>query len=172
MSAVDIAQAASWAIVFGEEECRVGAVRGVLIKELVYRAHQKMRVLASQGKLAPQVGLKIGHEKRGGDSLPGDIADQQSQALLPKSQKIVVVAADMAGLDTNARVIETRQSRKRLREESGLHLLCNIQLLGGTAFNFQPLGDCTPLCLDHPAHLVGGDQFKGVAVYIGETGEG
>src|SRR5271163_494291 len=131
-----------------------------------------MRVLASEGKLAPEVCLKIGHEKRGGDSLAGDVADQQSEALLSESQKIIVIAADMAGLDTNARVVETGHCRKRLREESGLHLYRNFQLLGGAPFQFQLLGNGATLALDLPAHLVGGDQFKGVSIYIGEGGKG
>src|SRR5271154_2645368 len=78
----------------------------------------------------------------------------------------------MAGLDANTRIVETRQIRQRLREESGLHLLCNFQLLGGAPFNFQLLGNCAALPFDLAAHLVGGDQFKGVSINIGEGGKG
>jgi hypothetical protein len=53
-------------------------------------------MLAGKGKLTTQIGLQISHQKRGSDSLPGDVADKQSEPFFRKSKEIVVVGPDMA----------------------------------------------------------------------------
>ena len=101
----------------------------------------------SDGALAAQIRLQIRHQQSRGDSFARDVADHQPQALLTEIQKIVVIAAHLAGLDANARIIERAKGRQRLREKPGLHHACNFQFLGRTAFEFQLLGDGAALLL-------------------------
>ena len=80
MPAIGVAQAARLVVVFGEEERGVGAVGRVLVKELVHRPQEALRLIESDGALAAQIRLQIGHQESGGDSLSGNVADHQARA--------------------------------------------------------------------------------------------
>src|SRR5207249_9259688 len=70
MPAARVAQAPRAVVILGEEEGGVGVVGGILVEELVHRAQEALRVIASARALAAQVRLQIGHQQSGGDSLP------------------------------------------------------------------------------------------------------
>src|SRR5712664_602714 len=69
MATIGVAQAARGVVILGEEEGGEGAVRRVLAKELVHGTQEALRLVQSDGALAAQIGLKIGHQESGGDSL-------------------------------------------------------------------------------------------------------
>ena len=112
MAAVRVAQAPRTFVEFREKESGIGAVCGVLVEKPVHRAQQEARLFAGQGKLAAQVGLEICHQECGRYAFAGDVANQQTKPLLSQSKKVIVVAADMASLDTNAGVVEVLEGRE------------------------------------------------------------
>src|SRR5215470_19118614 len=68
MPAIRVAQALRMVIVFGEEEGSVGAVGGILAKELIHGSQEALRLIQSDSALAAQVRLQVGHQESGGDS--------------------------------------------------------------------------------------------------------
>src|SRR5215471_18876852 len=96
MAAVDIAQIAGRVVVVGKKKRGEGAVRRVVTKEAIDFLQQALRLFECQGELAAQVGLQIGHQQRGGNSLPGDIGDHKAKAVGTELEEVVVVSADGA----------------------------------------------------------------------------
>src|SRR5205823_13123271 len=86
-------------------------------------------------------------------------------------EEIVVIAPDRARLDADARVVERFNGRQPLGEEPCLHLFCNFQFLGSSAFGFELLGSRPPLRFDFPAHVVDAHQPEGITVHVFEAGE-
>src|ERR1700737_4133043 len=121
MAAVGVAEAAGGVVVVGEEDGGVGGVGGVLKEEAGDGLEEELRLGAGGGELAAEVGLEIGHEKSGGDAFAGDVADDESEALVAEGEEVVVVAADVAGLDADAGVVEGFERRQGLGEEAGLN---------------------------------------------------
>src|SRR5229473_1766848 len=66
MAAIGVAQVARGVVVFGEEESGERAVGRIVAKELIHGAHKALRLVQSEGALAAQVGLEIGHQESGG----------------------------------------------------------------------------------------------------------
>ena len=116
MPAVGIAQSLRDVVIFGKEDRRIRAVHRVLKEEPVHRLQKTLRLLPRHGKLAAQVGLQVGHQQRGSNSLARDIADEQPDLVFSQSEKIVVVAAHMAGLHARARIIQRPQRRETSAE--------------------------------------------------------
>src|SRR5262249_22759593 len=61
--------------------------------------------------------------------------------------------------------------RKPLREQSSLHLSCDLQLVRGTTLGFELLRRRAALRLDCPAHRVEADELERVAVDVPEARE-
>src|SRR5467141_2986532 len=171
MAAIGITQVACRVVVYGEEEGGEGAVGSVVAKELVHGAQEALRLIQSDGALTAEIGLQIGHQKSGGDSFSGNVADDEAEPLLAEIQEIVIIAADFAGLNAKAGVFEGFQRRLRLREKPGLDLLGNFDFLPSAAFGIQPLGKSAALGFDGVGDLVETHQRKGIAVKILETGK-
>src|SRR5271165_5447426 len=171
MAAVGVAQAAGLIVVFGKEERSVGAVGRVLAEEAVDRLQQPLRFFDRHGALTAQIGLQIGHEESGGNSLAGNVADYQAKPLLAQSQEIVVIATHLAGLNAASCVIQGFQGRQMLGKESSLYLFRDLELLGDAALRFCFLGHCAALRLDGASHFVEADQREGIAVEVFEAGE-
>src|ERR1700758_628411 len=104
MPTVRVAHAPRLVVVVGEEESGIGALRSVLVEKPVHRSQKQTRLLAGKGELAAQVGFEVCPEQRRSDTLSRDVANQEPKPLLSQSKKVIVVAADMASLDTNAGV--------------------------------------------------------------------
>ena len=172
VAAVGVAEAAGGVVVVGEEDGGVGGVGGVLEEEAVDGLEEGLGLVAGEEELAAEVGLEVGHEKRGGDAFAGDVADDEAEALVAEGEEVVVVAADVAGLDADAGVVEGFERREGLGEEAGLNLLGDLELLGGAAFGLDFLGCDLALLLDLAGELVGADEFEAVAVDVLEAGEG
>src|SRR6267143_2038945 len=126
MAAIGITQAACRVVVFAEEKGGEGAVGSVVAKELVHGAQEALRLIQSDGALAPEIGLQIGHQESGGDSFSGDVADHEAEPLLAEIQEVVIIAADLESLDAKAGIFEGFQGRLRLREKPGLDLFRNF----------------------------------------------
>src|SRR5216684_657840 len=99
MAAIGVAQAAGGVIVFGEEESGEGAVGCVVAKELVDGAKEALGLVEGDGALAAQVGLQVSHQEGGGDAFPGDVADDETDALAAEIQEVVIIAINFASLD-------------------------------------------------------------------------
>ena len=93
-------------------------------------------LIEGDGALAAQIRLQIGHQESGRDAFTRDVADHQPEAVLAQAEKIVVIAAYLAGLDAGAGVLQSLEPRQFLREKPGLHLLGDFEFLGGAAFGF------------------------------------
>ena len=172
MAAVGVAEAAAAVVVVGEEDGGVGAVGGVLEEEAVDGLEEELGFVAREGELAAKVGLKIGHEESGGDAFAGDVTDDEAEALVSEGEEVVVVAADVAGLNADAGVIEGVEGGEGLREEAGLDLFGDLEFLSCAAFGLDLLRGEQALLFDLAGELVGADEFKGVAVDVLEASVG
>src|SRR5467141_252709 len=171
MAAIGITQAACRVVVFAEEKGGEGAVGSVVAKELVHGAQEALRLIQSDGALAAEIGLQIGHQESGGDSFSGNVADDEAEPLLAEIQEVVIIAADFESLDADSRVFQGLERRECLREEPGLHLFGNFEFLDGAAFGFLFVSEGAALLFDGVGHFVEAHQRKGIAVKILETGK-
>jgi hypothetical protein len=172
VAAVGVAESAGGVVVVGEEDGGVGAVGGVLEEETVDGLEEELRLVAGEGVLAAEVGLEIGHQEGGGDALASDVTDDETEALVTEGEEVVVVAADVAGLDADAGVVEGVEWGKGLGEEAGLDLLGDLELLGGAALRLEAFGGVAALALDLASDLAGAEEFEGVAIDVVEAGDG
>ena len=85
--------------------------------------------------------MKISHEQRAGNSLPGDIREDEGEARGSEVEEIVVVATDLASLHTGARVVEGGERRKDLREKAGLDVAGDVHFVSGATFGFHAVGN-------------------------------
>ena len=145
MAAVGVAEAAGGVVVVGEEDGGIGRVGGVLEEEAVDGLEEELGFVAGEGELAAEVGLEIGHQESGGDALACDVADDEAETLVAEGEEVVVVAADVAGLDADAGVVEGIELGEGLGEETGLDLLGDLELLGGAALGLEAFGGVTAL---------------------------
>src|SRR6266481_755703 len=136
MAAVSIAEQASGVVVFGEKESSEGAVGRVFAEELIHRTQEMVGLLLGDGAEAAQIGLQVGHQERGGDSFAGDVGDDEAEAALAEVEEVVIVAADLASLNADARVFESGERRQGLREQTRLHVLGDFEFVRGAAFGF------------------------------------
>src|SRR5260370_13811202 len=158
MATIRVAEAADGVVIFSEEEGGKGAVGCVVAEELVDGAKKALGLIESDGALAAQVGLKIGHQESSGDAFSGDVADDETDALAAEVEEVVIVTADFASLDAEAGVFEGFERRLRLREEPSLDLFGDFDFLCGAAFGLQPLGKGAALSIDGVGDLVETDQ--------------
>ena len=170
MSAVRVAQASRAIVELRIEERRVGVVGGVLVEQPVHRLQQPFRFLDRDRALAAQVGLEVGHQQRGGHALAGDVADDETEALLAEVEEVVVVAADAPRLHAGAGVFERSHRGQTLRKEPRLHLHRDLEFVRGPALGRRLLGRGAALRLDRPAHLVEADQRERVPIDDPRTG--
>ena len=154
MAAVGVAEAAGAVVVLGEEEGGVGAGGGVLKEHAVDRGEKTLGRFKSDADLTAKIGLQIGHEERGGDAFSGDVADDEREAVAAEIEEVVVVSADVAGLDADAGVVEGLEHGQGLGEELGLDLLGDLELLGGAAFGLELIGDGSALGFNFLAQMI------------------
>ena len=128
-------------------------------------------MIDGNGALASQIGLKIGHQESGSDALSRNVANNEAEALAAQVEKIIVVAANLAGLNANSRVFEGAEKRNSLGEEPALNLFGDFQLLRSPALGFEFGRDSATLCFDSVSDFIEADERKGIAVGIFETGE-
>ncbi len=144
----------------------------VVIEQAVHGSEQCLRLIEGQRRLAPQAGLQIRHQQSCGDSLAGNIADDQAQPLRPEIQEIEIIASHLARLQADACVFHGFQLGLNLRKQPRLHLLGYFQFVGGTAFGFEFLGVLLPSQLQASPYLIESFQSKRIPVWIFEPGIG
>src|SRR6266567_898524 len=171
MDAIRVAQAADGIVIFGEEKGGERAVGSVVAEQLVHGTQEPLRLIESNGALAAQIGLQVGHQESGGDSFSGDVTDHEAEALLAEIEEVIIIATNFAGLDAKASIFKSFQGRLRLGEEPGLDLLSDFEFLGDTAIGFQPVSKGAALCFDGLGHFIEAHQRKGIAVKIPKTGK-
>src|SRR5258708_10477468 len=169
MAAIRVGEADDGIVIFGEEKGGERAVGSIVAKELVHGTEEPLRLIESDGALAAQISLQIGHQESGGDSFSGDVTDHEAEALLTEIEEVIIIAADFASLDAKAGIFKSFQGRLRLGEEPGLNLLSDFEFLGDTAIGFQPVSKGAALCFDGLGHFIEAHQRKGIAVKIPET---
>jgi len=133
MATIRVAQPSGLIIILSKEKRRVVAIGSILIKELIDRSQELLRLIGGNRALASEVCLKIRHQESGSDSFSGDIGNDQPKPSTTKVQEIVVVSANLAGLDTSAGVFKGSNLRHPLREQSRLDLSCNFEVPSGAA---------------------------------------
>src|SRR5260370_41726042 len=94
MGAVDVAQISRRIIVVTEKQCGKAAVGRIVAKESVYLLQQALRLFQRKGELAAQIGLQIRHEKRRGNSLSGQVGDNEAEPVRAEAEEVIVSVAD------------------------------------------------------------------------------
>src|SRR6202035_3592585 len=79
---------------------------------------------------------------------------------------------DVASVYADAGVVEGFERRQGLREEAGLDLAGDLELLCGAALGLDLRGGNLAFVLDLAGELVGANQFETVAIEILKAGEG
>jgi hypothetical protein len=80
VAAIYVTQPLQHVVVFGEKERGVSAGARVFVKELIDGSQELLWLIQSDGALAAQICLEVGHQKRGGDALSCNVANHQTQA--------------------------------------------------------------------------------------------
>ena len=93
------------------------------------------------------------------------------ESVLTQMKKVVVIATDLASLNTDARIVECFQGREGLGEESRLHLFGDLQFVSGAAFGFKFRRRSAPLRFHRLGHFIEAHQREGIPVDIFEAGK-
>ena len=171
MAAIDVAKAAGGDVVVGEEKSGKGAVGSVLGEELIDGLEEALGVVKRDGALAAEIGLQIGHEESCGDSLPGNVADDETETIRAEIEEVVIVAADGARRAAVTGIIETADGRTKLWEKAALDFVGDFEFLGGAAFGFEFCGGGAALDFESVGDFIEADEREGIAVDITETGD-
>src|ERR1700741_5015590 len=110
-------------------------------------------MIQSDGGLAADVCLQVGHQKSGGDGFSKNFADDQAECSLAEIvfaevEKVEVIASHFPSLQAKTGIFEGLRLGMDLREQPGLHLLGDFEFLGNTALRFKLLGECAALGFD------------------------
>src|SRR6478752_3418663 len=88
MSTIGIAQAPRLAVKFSKEEAGIRVVRRILIEKLIHGVQKALRFIQSNGTLAPQICLQVGHQESAGNSLSGNITQHQAKPLATEVEEV------------------------------------------------------------------------------------
>src|SRR6476661_1192621 len=113
MPAIGVAQEPGLVVIFGKEEGSVGARNRIFEKELVDGLQKTAGLIGGDGRAAAEGCLQVGHQQSRGDALSRHVADYDSKPAAAYFEEIVVVAANLAGLDAQARVFEGGEGWER-----------------------------------------------------------
>src|SRR5271168_616661 len=171
MAAIGITQATGPVVVFAKEESGEGAVGSVVAEELIDGTQELLGLIESDGALAAEVSLEIGHEESGGDAFSGDVADDEAEAAAAEIEEVVVVTADLAGLNAKTGVFEGIERGLGLGEEACLNFLGDGHFLCGAAIGFEAGGEGAALGFDGVGDFVEADKGEGIAVEVLEACE-
>src|SRR6266550_1899254 len=99
MPTISVAQALCSIVVLGKEERSVSVVGSILVKKLVDRSQESLRLIQCNSALAAKIRLEIRHQEGRRDAFPGNVADYKPDSISAEIKKIVVITADLASLD-------------------------------------------------------------------------
>jgi hypothetical protein len=106
VTTIGVFDLAGHVVVHGDEERGIAVVGGAVKEELVDGTEETRKIVESDGVAAAQIGLQIGHQESAGNSLPGDIGENESKARGAEIEEVVIVAADLARLHAGSGVFE------------------------------------------------------------------
>src|SRR5215831_15738187 len=106
MTAIRVAQMARLIVVFRKEDRRVIVRGAILVKQLIHRLKEPLRLFPGYRTLAAQIRLKICHQQSSRYALARDIANHQTELPLAEVQKIVIIAAHGASRVAKAAIGE------------------------------------------------------------------
>src|SRR5262249_17625911 len=129
MTAIRVAELARLIVVCRKEDRRVVVLSAILVKQLIHRSKEPLRLLPGCRASAAQIRLKICHQQSSRDALARDIANHQAEPSLAEIQKIVIIAADGASGAAKANIGEGLKRRMPLRKEARLYLLGDCQVV-------------------------------------------
>ena len=141
VATIGVFELASGVVVDGEEKSGVAVVRSAVEEKLVDGVQEPREIVESDGVTAAEIGLKIGHEECAGNSLPGNVSENEGEARGAEIEEVIVVATDLARLHTGAGIVEGGERRKDLRKQPGLDVAGDIHFMSGAAFGFHAVGD-------------------------------
>ncbi len=157
-------------VVIGEEEGGEGAVGSVLGEELIDGPEEALGLVDGDRALAAEIGLQIGHEKRGGDALAGNVTDDQAETVGAEIKKVIIVASDGACREAVTRVVEPADRRVNLRKKAALDFVSDFKFLCGAAFGFELCCGSATLGFEGVGNFVETDEGENVAVNVAEAG--
>src|SRR5689334_10148794 len=96
MTAIRVAQLPRFIVVFSKKDRCVVVLGAVLVKQLIHRLQESLRLSPSRRALAAQIRLKICHQQSACYALSRDIANHQAQSSLAQVKEVVIIAADGA----------------------------------------------------------------------------
>ena len=172
MAAVGVTEKPGAMVELGEEERGVGVGIGVLVKKPVDQMEHLVRMLDGIDALAAEIGLDVGHQQGGGDSLPRDVAGNEGNAFGAEVEEIVIIAADGTGLHANPGVVQSRDGRQALGEKTSLDLLRDFEFLGGAALGFLLSREPAAPGFHFAGDLVEAGDHERVSVRIFEAAKG
>src|SRR6266404_2248891 len=114
--------------------------------------------------------LEIGHQEGCRDPFAANIADHQPKLIAAEIEKIVIIAAYVAGLDANGSVFQRGKNGLGLREEPRLDVPGELQFLAQAMFGFGPFGMGAALCLDLAVNRVITQKREGVSIRVFKSG--
>jgi len=123
-----------------------------------------MGLVERDGALAAYIGLQIGHQQSRRDAFAGNVANHEADAVRPKREKVVVVAADVARRKTDAGKLERFENGEILREEARLDLLGDFEFLSCAPLSLYFIGKGAALRFDGVADLVKSSKRERIAV--------
>src|SRR5262245_7214059 len=170
MTAIRVAELARLIVVFRKEDRRVVILGAILVKQLIHRSKEPLRLFPGCRALAAQIRLKICHQESSRDALARDIANNQAEPSLAEIQKIVIIAADGASRVAKANIGEGLKRWVPLWEEARLYLLGDCQVVSGLALGLQPCRFRTALRLNSTRRIVDLKQREAISVDIFENG--
>ena len=118
MPRVGVMQDARTVLVDGVKHRCETVMIGCFVNQRVHTGHDLPATLAQHRRVRSDARLQRSGQQSGGDSLTRDIGDQKSDPLGAKRKKVEIVAADAIGRPAHAGIIERRQFRAELREET------------------------------------------------------
>jgi hypothetical protein len=83
-----------------------------------------------------------------------------------QAEKIVIVSADFAGLNTYSGILKRLHLRQDLGKQPRLHLFCDLQFVSRAPLGFQLGRNGTPLRFNGTADFIETHQRKGVVVEV------
>ena len=141
VTTIGVFELASNIVVDCEEECGVAVVGGAVEEKLVDGVEEAREIVKRDGVAASEIGLEIGHQQSAGNSLPGNVGENEGESRRTEIEEVVVVPADLARLHAGSGVFERGQWRADLREKTELDVAGDVYFMSSAALGFHAVGD-------------------------------
>jgi len=140
VATIGILELANDVVVDSEEERGVAVVGSAVKEKLVDGVEQAREIVEGDGIAAAKIGLQISHQQSAGNSLPGNVRENEGDARRTEIEEVVIVAADLARLHAGSGVFESGERWADLREKAELDVAGDVHFMSGAAFAFHTIG--------------------------------